>query len=308
MKPKPHINSKNRHALSIAIDEALEENQKAFEVRGYLGMSSIGKVCARSLWYTFHFASPPVSNHSARTLRNFADGHRTEELIADRIKLIPSIELLTETDDQQYGISAVGGHYRGHVDGFLKGVPDEDPGQVFLWENKCSGMSVYNKMKKLINECEGGDTSKVLYQWNMVYYIQAIVYMHYFNMNGMSIKECIHTVDAAGGREETLVIKTKEDSVMAEAMEAKAKQIIFTKDPTSFSRIASDPSAYDCTFCDHKRVCFHADTMQENCRTCVFSEPTMNGDAEWQCTKHNTVLTLEEQKAGCEDYQQVEHD
>ena len=311
MKPKAHIKAVNRHPLSNAIDEAIEDYAKekdAGKIRGYLGMSSIGKVCSRQLWYGFRFASPLTGGFPARTLRNFEDGHRTEDLAAERIQRVEGVQLLTETVDQQYGITAIGGHYRGHVDGFIKGVPSEDSDQVFLWENKCCSPPVYNKLKKLINDSPDGDTSNVLNNWNMIYYIQAIVYMHYFNLGGMDIKEAIHTVDGSGGREETLVVKTKTDQLLGEAMEAKARTIIFAKSPDDFHRIASDASAYDCTFCDHKAVCHAAEPMQLNCRTCIHSEPLESEDnisAEWRCNKHQTLLTQDEQLAGCEDYQAI---
>lgn len=312
MKPKPHVPDNIRHPLSDAIDMAIEEDHKQNNrPRGYLGMSAIGKACARSLWYGFRFASGKSTAFPARTLRHFADGHRTEDLAAERINNIPGCQLVIAREDgEQFACEAHSGHFSGHCDGFLKGVPGEDPEEVFLWENKCSSHKTYNNLKNLINKTNG-DTSHVMYQWNPTYYFQVQIYMERFNKQGMNIKRSIHTVDCAGGREETLVIITPLDQMHSEGMLSKAKMIIDADHPDVFPRVATTPTAYDCTFCDHKQVCHNGEDtkMSENCRTCRYVTPVVDShytEAPWYCSRHEKFLSFEEQMSGCMSYEVID--
>lgn len=309
-RPKPHIPDDIRHPLADAIDLAIEDNhQKNNKPRGYLGMSAIGKSCARSLWYGFRFASGKSAVFPARTLRHFEDGHRTEELAAERINRIPGCQLIElRPDGEQFACSGVNGHFSGHCDGFLKGVPGEDPEEIFLWENKCSAQPTYNKLKKLILD---KPMSQVMYDWNPTYYFQIQIYMKKFNEQGMKLKAALHTVDCAGGREETLVIKTPLDDLHADSMDAKAIMIVQAQSPDAFPKVATSPTAYDCTFCDHKNVCHDPETrMVEHCRTCVNSIPVTNredmGKAPWYCQRHEKFLSFEEQLKGCMSYEPIE--
>ena len=89
-----------------AVDREIEARQDRSR-RGYLGMSSIGKSCERALWLSFRWAFS--TNFKAQTLKLFDDGHRGEDIQAERLRLVPTIELLTHDEDgQQFGFSDFG--------------------------------------------------------------------------------------------------------------------------------------------------------------------------------------------------------
>jgi hypothetical protein len=69
------------------------DNQNKVPSRGYLGMSGIGHDCSRKLWYDFRLCTFP--DFDAITLLRFADGHASEALTAERIRLaLPDIRPL----------------------------------------------------------------------------------------------------------------------------------------------------------------------------------------------------------------------
>jgi hypothetical protein len=41
--------------------------------------------------------------------------------------------------------------------------------------------------------------------------------------------------------------------------------------------------------------------VARNCRTCLHSEPSTDGDAVWKCNKHNKKINIHEQLRGCPD-------
>ena len=77
----------------VAVDAAIELRGNAEQHRPYLGMSAIGRACSRALWYGFRWCSP--NTFDAATLKRFEDGHRGEDIQADRLRLVEGIELLT---------------------------------------------------------------------------------------------------------------------------------------------------------------------------------------------------------------------
>ena len=60
----------------MAMMKAIESAQDK-TMRNYLGASSIGRECARELWYGYNGNTP--NYFDAYSLMNFEDGHRTED-------------------------------------------------------------------------------------------------------------------------------------------------------------------------------------------------------------------------------------
>ena len=107
------------------------ENVQDKTMRNYLGASSIGRECARELWYGYNGNTP---NHfDAYSLMNFEDGHRTEDLTAERLRLVDGIELWThDKNGKQFGFSDFDGQFRGHYDGIIKGLL-QAPKKLHVW-------------------------------------------------------------------------------------------------------------------------------------------------------------------------------
>ena len=82
-----------------------------------------------------------------RTLRIFEAGHRGEDIVADWLRFA-GFDLRTErADGRQFGFSALGGRFKGHIDGCLVAgpVPLAYPA---LWENKALGASSWKDVVK----------------------------------------------------------------------------------------------------------------------------------------------------------------
>jgi hypothetical protein len=66
--------------------------------------------------------------------------------------------------------------------------------------------------------------------------------------------------------------------------------------------ISTDPSWYQCKFCDAHKFCHETKTTEHvNCRTCAHS--TTKENSTWRCERHNgDDIPVEFQRAGCESH------
>src|SRR5436305_400208 len=85
----------------VAIDRALEERAAGKPRRYYLGATAIGDACERKLWYSIR-PDVPKKPFDAASLKRFADGHHGEAVMAERLRMVPGVELWT-ADDQTGG-------------------------------------------------------------------------------------------------------------------------------------------------------------------------------------------------------------
>lgn len=274
-----------------AIERAMEKAAAAEEPRGYLGMSSIGEPCGRALWYGFRWASQ--ERHSASTLRKFEDGHAGEAMMASRLRLVPGVELHTlDGNGEQFGFSDCDGHFRGHMDGAIKGLL-QAPKTWHVWEHKQVAQRQFDALRKIIAE---HGTKLALQAWNSVYWVQAQLYMHYAKLTRHYM-----TVTTPGGRDWQSV-RTEYDKEAAAHYVQRARTIVSSASPPS--RISDDPANFQCkpygALCRHHAHCHGNRAPQATCRTCVYSTPVEDGN--WRCERHDRVLTTQEQRVGCEQH------
>lgn len=270
-----------------AMDAAQEASQTGEKRRPYLGMSSLGNECSRQLWYGFRWAKH--IRFKAQTLRYFEDGHRTEDLIAKRIKAVDGVELQTQdpnNPDRQIGWKDFGGHLRGHADGILTGLK-QAPKTKHLWENKAVNDKKFAKLEKLkkINE------KAALSMWDETYYAQQVLYMDYEGLTRSWM-----TVTTPGGRKQ-LGVRTEADPALAIKLKAKASSIIFSDNAPD--KISDSDKMPPCVFCDLKEICRGREAADRNCRTCAHAQ--VNDDGTWECVRLGKILDYDTQKAGCED-------
>lgn len=272
----------------VAMDEAIEAAQDTTR-RGYLGASSIGHPCARALWYGFRWARPV--KFSAGTLKNFEDGHRGEDLMASRLQNTPGITISTHSPEGgQWGISDHEGHFRGHCDGFIKGLV-QAPKTPHVWEHKVCNEKKQAQLVKL--KTEKGE-KEALAHWDEVYYAQAQVYMHYFDMTRH------YLTCSSPGERSTVSVRTNYNRTHAEALVKRAKDIIVSDQPPV--RLSEDSTFYRCKWCDYHSICHDITPMQKNCRTCAYSYPDRDG--AWSCNKHG-ALSADKQREGCDDFSEI---
>jgi PD-(D/E)XK nuclease superfamily len=248
--------------------------------RGYLGASVIGNECARALWYAFRWAYQP-EELEPRKLRLFDTGHREEQRIVEDLRA-GGMNVLGE----QTGFAALGGHFAGHIDGLVQGLP-EAPKTVHLLEIKTHNDKSFKSLLK-----DGVQISKPAHYAQMQTYMYHLKYSRALYVAVNKNDDNIYT--------ERINVNNK----TAEYLLRKAQHIIEADDaPDKLHPDPDLPAAFACHWCQAKSICHDGLMARRNCRTCLSSTAITDNtkhNAGWHCAKHNKLLTLEEQHRGCE--------
>lgn len=278
-----------------ALREASARIGNAEPARPYLGMSAIGHPCERWLWYSFRWAVR--EQFDCDTLWRFDDGHRSEDVMAARLRLVPGIHLRTvdPSTGRQFGAVDLGGHFRGHADGIITGLL-QAPKALHVWEAKAVNEKKAAQLDKL--KAEVGEKA-ALAKWDETYYAQAILYMAYLDAPRHYL-----TASTPGARLMTSV-RTDTNLDAARRLRAKAERVITAAEPPP--RITGDPTWYQCRWCPAHAVCHTKTTMPAavNCRTCAHATPEMDGNGRWSCALHKRDLTDAQQRAGCDGHRWI---
>ncbi len=272
-----------------AADEVLQNQDRQNTPRGYLGMSGMYE-CTRQVWYGFRMVKRV--GFDAATLKRFASGHADEDVFASRLKKVAGIDLITSdpSTGRQIGHQDIKGHFRGHQDGQIRGLRD-DPHNWYVWEHKSVNP---NSFKKFGRDIDKWGEENALREWNLTYFNQAQLYMYY-----SGIERHYLTATTPGCRDDMKCITFYQEDV-AKALVEKAEEVIFsTERPTPIS--TAPEKSFACKFCNYKEYCMDQEFVTRNCRTCVHSEPSADGDALWNCNFHNKKLNIHDQLRGCSD-------
>lgn len=274
-----------------AIHAAMEAANKAERPRPYLGMSGIGEDCERRLWYGFRWCLPPGAGFDAKGLSNVQDGHRSEDVMAARLRMVKGVELFTvdPTTQRQFGFSDIAGHFRGHADGFVRGLL-QAPKTWHVWEHKAS-----EKGPAELAKHKTQDEKTALEKWNSTYYAQAVLYMHYGEMSRHYL-----TCSSPGARLPVTSVRTDASPQAAQRLIEKATRIIYAPDP--LPRLSDDAAFYKCKFCPAAKICHTAVLPSVSCRTCVHASPAKEGDGAWTCALNPDAgeIPADFQHTGCE--------
>jgi len=245
------------------------------EQRTYLGMSQLGHSCSTFLWLSFRWAF--TSTHSARIHRLFKRGHREEpEIIAE----LNNIGITVHSTQAEF--IAGWGHIKGHCDGIAEGVI-EAPKTPHLAEFKTMSDKYFNEMCKL-----GCEKAKP------IYFGQCQVGMKYFGLKRALFLAVNKNDDAY------YVERIKYNPEIANMLVARAEGIIVSHDPP---KRMFKPSWYECKFCSAKNQCHNGFSYHMSCRTCV--NVSIEKDGQWACRIHGVVLTIAEQRSGCDRYESL---
>ncbi len=267
-----------------AADRALEAKAAQDKPRAYLGMSQIGDSCSRKLWYSFRWAGR--EQFDAATLKRFADGHRTEDLVIERLRLVEGLDIVSLTHQGgQIRVTDHAGHFSGHLDGTIEGI-FQAPKTKHVLEVKCVSDKKMAELKKA--RADLGE-KLALNKWNPVYYAQAQCYMHYTGLTRH------YTVVATAGGREWISVRTDYNAADALALVNKAKRIINSQDP--LDKISNKPDWYECKWCAYKGVCHEKEMPDRTCRTCLHSE--IQSEGRWHCERWAKHLTADDQFEGC---------
>lgn len=276
-----------------AVRAACEQRAAVEPARPYLGMSAIGHPCERRLWYAFRWAVRDT--FGADALWRIEDGHRSEDVMAARLRMAPGVRLQTvdPRTGQQFGFADLGGHFRGHADGLITGLL-QAPRALHVWEAKAVNEKKQAELVKL--KFERGE-KQALQAWDAVYYAQAILYMAYAEAPR-------HYLTASSPGARTMVsVRTNTDLDEARRLRAKAERVITAAEPPP--KLSQDPAWWQCKGCPAYAICHGGKLPAVNCRTCVHATPEMDGDGRWSCALHKRDLTVDEQRKGCAGHRYI---
>jgi len=255
--------------------------------RGYLGASIIGHPCERYLWYTFRYCCRPTFD--GRMYRLFATGDLEEvRFVADLREIGCTVHEVDPATGKQFEVSALGGHFSGHMDGCAVGIPGAEKTWVVL-EFKTHNAKSFAKLKK-----EGVKVAKPQH------YAQMQAYMHLTGMTRALYLACNKDTD------DLYAERVHFDPSFASGLIDKAQRIVTSTTPPE--RAFTRPDYFECQWCDAKRICWGDPAGPAlpvpaiNCRQCCHATPMMDGLARWQCEKHNRSLSPEDQARVCDDH------
>ncbi len=226
--------------LVAAIDYALLQENQNEKPRNYIGASGISDECSRKIWYSYHGHK---QFFPAKSLRAINDGHTTEKTVNKWMRMVPGIELYTHKEDgQQYGFSDLGGKYKGHYDGVVRGLP-QAPKTWHIYEVKTVGERYFKELKKCVDTYGEKDA---LRNWRETYYGQAVTYMWYEKLS-----RHITVIATPGGRD-LMTVRTDSNAKYAKALRDKAERIANATEPPE--RIG-DKTFFKCKICGHRDIC-----------------------------------------------------
>lgn len=267
-----------------AAEAKVAEIENGKRRRGYLGMSAIGDPCARKVFYSFRWAGREAYDFASAA--RFEDGHRTEALVIERLRLVDGLTLIDrdEGTGKQYRIDVIGGHYSGGCDGLAQGLL-QAPVTWHVAEIKCCSEKKINELKAAITTY--GEKS-ALKQWNVTYWAQGQEYMHYFDMDRHWL------VAATPGGRDWLSVRTERDRKAGEHYTALAESIIAGEIP---NRVSRSPDYWICRNCVFAEHCHRGVEPDRNCRTCRHSEAISRGSgAVWHCNQWHDDIPRDQQE------------
>jgi len=262
------------HSVQALIDKYHES--KADKPRPHLGASLLGHPCDRWLWLSFRWAVQP--KFPGRILRLFRRGQNEEVTIISDLRAI-GVDVRRVSAQHKVDF---GSHVSGSLDAIIdKGVP-EAPKAKHVAEFKTYSKKSFDALVK-----DGVEKSKP------EHFVQMQVYMH-----GTQIDRALY-VAVCKDDDRIYTERVKYDKETAEKYIRRGHYI--TQSDRMPPPISTDPSWYQCKFCDAHKFC-HEDkkTQYANCRTCAHA--TAKPDSTWHCARWDDVIPLEAQHTGCESH------
>jgi hypothetical protein len=230
--------------------------------RNYLGWSEIGTECDRALWYGFRWAGRGAIE--GRMGRLFDTGHREEARLLQDLRDCGMDVWDRDERGEQFGVSSIGGHFRGHADAVVRGLP-EAPLTPHLVDVKTVKSKKFDELLK-----------KGLRALYPKYWAQGQGYMGKLELERAAF------IFVCKDDDRIHVERFAFDRAEFDKYEARAARIIRAATPPA--RISEDPAWFACKFCDFHDVCHGAKLAAVNCRTCAHSTPVEIGEAAaWQC-------------------------
>lgn len=262
----------SEHNIQALIDKQHEIRTEV--PRPHMGCSALGHVCDRWLWLSFRWAVQP--SFPGRILRLFRRGQNEEATIISDLRSI-GMDVRGAQNRVDFG-----SHVSGSLDAIIeKGVP-ESPKKRHVAEFKTHSLKSFNAVEK-----DGVEKSKP------EHFVQMQLYMH-----GTKIDRALY-VAVCKDDDRIYTERVRYDADVAKKAIARGHRL--TLEDRMPPPISTDPSWYQCKFCDAHEFCHETKiTKHVNCRTCAMATPL--SDSTWHCAKWDDVIPLEAQRTGCEGH------
>lgn len=285
----------NDHVTKDPITDAIYAQYKkvgdAEPQRGYLGASIIGHPCERYLWYCFRQCCS--EDISGRVYRLFETGDMEEIRLTMDLRAIGCEVHEADGEGDQFKVSALGGHFSGHLDGCALGIPGAEK-TWHVMEYKTHNTKSFKHLLK-----EGVQKSKPQH------YAQMQAYMH---LTGM--KRALYMAKNKD-TEEIYTERVKYDKQFCEELMDKARRIIGMSHPPF--GISQKRDYYLCSWCDANDICFGMMGLSPkpalplktvSCRQCCHATPILEGDgARWECQgEPNGTAGIVDENRPCKDH------
>lgn len=231
------------HRLYIQKVYAQNKERAARKAAGprYIGASKIGHDCDRHI-YLDMIGAPQDYPHAIwgdAGLLAAEDGHRSEPIMAERLRMLKNLELHTHDENgKQFGFDW--GFLKGNYDGVVLGLL-QAPKTWHIWDHKRANQKKFNKLRALVTEHE----KTALEKWDKGYYAQQVIYMDAEELT-RSYLTC-----STDGFADVTSVRTDANPKFAKALCDKAKRISGLKEPPV--RISEKKTAPCCMFCPFKR-------------------------------------------------------
>lgn len=225
-----------------AVHRLIEAQENAKQKRDYLGASVLGNQCERFVYYQLNNAddAAPISY---KGLYCIADGHRTETLVIDRLRMIEGIQIWDRDEDGNQ-IGFTDRRFSGHLDGIILGLL-QAPTTPHCLEIKACNEKKFNELQKCKDEYGEKDA---LQNWDFVYYTQAQIYCGKLELTRH------YLVCATPGGRDMISCRTDFNKHFYESMLQKKDRILNAKTPPA--RISEHKSFHVCKWCRFKELCW----------------------------------------------------
>ena len=245
-----------------------------------IGASSIGDPCLRSIWLSWRGYDD--KKFGGRMLRLFQTGHLQEERIQEDLKNAGFQVWTHQEDGNQFTYTDDTGHFVAKLDGVIKGVIGAEKTPHDL-EIKTHSAKSFDEVKK-----KGVEKAKPV---------------HFYQMQaGMMYSKLTRALYVAlcKNDEDYHIERVKPDPAIREEIQRKITTLVNATIPPQ--GVSSDGGAYDCRWCDMKEVCVGQKKPIKTCRSCQHVV-VIPKDGAWGCSKTGEYLTIDQQRAACEDYE-----
>lgn len=269
-------------AVVWAAHEARQDPWDSFRI----GAGVAGDDCDRALWYAFRWTHAP-KRFEGRMLRLFETGNIEENraLLDLRLAGFDVRDRDPETG-KQWSVTFVGGHVVCKADGKIAGIP-EAPKTEHVLEIKSHNNINFNAVKK------HGVLAKQPKHWAQMQ----------LGMHGLGLQRALYYAICKND-DDVWTTRVEYDPEFSIRLVARLEAIV-TAERALPPRLHDDPDAkmaFKCRSCPALGVCHQSEMPRRNCRTCLHSTPELDGEARWSCAKHGKDLSIEDQKAGCDQH------